>query len=237
MTTYPAEGINWSFSKLMMYEQCAMRFKLRYIDKLPEPPQPEDSPLARGSRIHDRIDHYINGQTDRYVETEARAIEVFIPIIERLRELREAGQATAEENIFFDANWDLCDRSDVWLWLKKDYNVNDEERNRTITGDWKSGKSKYKTVEHIQQLQLYVACDALEFPDADEHVAELGYVDEGWIRTATYTHEEALKFVGRFQARADRIYKDRFFRPNANKVTCRFCPYSPRGTGACPVGV
>lgn len=243
-STYPAEGINWSFSKLIMYESCALRFKLKYIDRLPEPPQPEDSPLERGSRIHDRIDSFINGKTDTYDEPEAKKIGIFVPIIERLRELREAGQATAEQNIFFDEDWELCGRSKVWLWLKKDFNVRigddvqDRTRvTRTITGDWKSGKSTYKTVEHIQQLQLYVACDALEFPNATEHEAELHYVDEGWIRRATYTHEEGLKFVGRFQMRADRIYKDRFFRPNPNKVTCKWCPYSPRGTGACPVGV
>lgn len=231
---------NWSFSKLMMYENCAMRFKLKYIDQLPEPPQPKDSPLERGSRIHDRIDQYINGVTHTYAEPEAKKIDVFVPIIEHLRTLREAGMATAEQDIFFNADWELCDRSSVWLWLKKDFNVYDyysKDGPRTITGDWKSGNSAYKTVEHIQQLQLYVACDALEFPDAVEHVAELHYVDEGWIRSATYTHEEALKFVGKFQARADRIYNDRFFRPNANKVTCKWCPYSPRGTGACPVGV
>ena len=45
------------------------------------------------------------------------------------------------------------------------------------------------------------------------------------------------KIVGRFDARAQRIYNDRFFKSNANKVTCRYCPFSPRGTGACPVGV
>src|SRR5690554_4952434 len=115
ISAFPAAGINWSFSKLMMYEGCAMRFKLRYIDKLPEPPQPEDSPLARGSRIHDRIDNFINGATDRYEEPEAKAIDTFVPIIERLRELREAEQATAEQNIFFDVNWELTERSKVWL--------------------------------------------------------------------------------------------------------------------------
>lgn len=239
---------NWSFSKLMMYESCPMQVKLKYIEKMPEPPLPPDNPMERGSRIHNRIEDYLLGKTDTYAEPEAKKINVFVPVIERLRELCAAGQATAEQDIFFDQDWEITDRQNVWLWAKKDYAVYDEDGTirlknydingpRTVTGDWKSGKSAYKTMEHIQQLQMYVACDAIQFPDAVVHIAELGYVDEGWIRRAEYTHEEALKFIGRFDARVDRLYNDKLFRPNANKVTCKWCPYSPRGTGACPVGV
>lgn len=228
---------NWSFSKLMMYEACPMRVKLKYIERLPEPPLPPENPLERGSRIHNRIEDYIVGKTSVYQEPEAKKIEVFVPVIGHLRTLHGTGQATAEQDIFFDENWNLTNRKNVWLWLKKDYNVKDNANLRVITGDWKSGKSGYKTMEHIQQTQLYVACDALQFEWAETFDAELGYVDEGWIRRATYQREEALKFIGRFDARADRLYNDKFFRPNANKITCRYCPFSPRGTGACPVGV
>ena len=232
-----AAGINWSFSKLMMYETCAFRWKLKYIERMPEPPLPPDNPMERGNRIHNHNERYIKSEVSTLDGNEARQITKFKPVLDRLQELHACGMATAEEDIFFNVDWELTDRQSVWLWLKKDFSVVDEANSRTITGDWKSGKSAYKAVEHVQQLQLYAACDALEYPDFDEHVVELHYVDEGHVKQATYAHEQALRFVGRFQQRVDRLYADRMFRPNPNKVTCKWCPYSPRGTGACPVGV
>lgn len=230
------DNINWSFSKLAMYESCPLQFKLRYIEKLPEPPRPPDNPLERGNRIHDNLEKFVKSE-GTLRDNEARKIVEFTPALEHLQQLYLEGKAVAEDNWWFSRDWDPCDRKHVWLWSKLDFNVHDETNGHTIVGDYKSGKSGYKTVDHIQQIQLYSAVAALRQDWADTITAELWYVDEGWVRSSTYTREEALKFVGRFDARAQRIYNDRFFKHNANKVTCRFCPFSPRGTGACPVGV
>ena len=232
-----AVGINWSFSKLMMYEGCALRFKLKYIDKLPEPPQPENSPLERGSRIHDHLEKFVKSEAKDLKGIEAKAITAFEPALDHLRLLYSDGMAIAEDDWWFNENWDPCQRKDVWLWSKLDFNVHAEDSALTIVGDYKSGKSGYKTVEHVQQLQLYAAVAALRQDWAETIVAELWYVDEGWVRSNTYTREQALRFVGRFEERVQKMYGDRFFRPNANKITCKWCPYSPRGTGACPIGV
>lgn len=232
-----AEGINWSFSKLMMYEGCALRFKLKYIDRLPEPPQPENSPLERGSRIHDHLEKFVKGDTPSLKGIEAKQIDAFEKPLEHLRVLYSDGMAIAEDDWWFDTDWTPCEKPNVWLWSKLDFNVHDEANGLTIVGDYKSGKSAYKALEHVQQVQLYGAVAALRQEWAETIVAELWYVDEGWVRSNTFTREQALKFVGRFNQRVERMYGDRFFRPNANKITCKWCPYSPRGTGACPVGV
>lgn len=233
MTCFDAAGINWSYSKLSMYESCPMRFRLRYIDRLPEPPQPPDSPLERGSRIHTRLERFIKGTGP--MDDEAKKIDAFVPMLTHLQALYAAGMATVEDNWYFDADWTPCDRDNVWLWVKLDYNVTDPDHDRTIVGDFKSGRSTYKTIEHVQQLQLYAACAALRQASATRIVVELPYLDEGWIRPAEYTREQALWFVGRFNQRAGRIYADRLFRPNPNRTTCRYCPFNSQGTGACPV--
>lgn len=230
-----ADNINWSFSKLIMYEGCPMRFKLKYIDRMPEPPQPPDSPLERGSRIHDNLELFIKGEAT--LKNEAKALDKFEPAMQHLKMLYAEGMAVAEDDWWFNADWDPCERKEVWLWSKLDFNVQDIPNRHTIVGDYKSGKSGYKTVEHIQQTQLYAATACLRQEWAETATAELWYVDEGWVRTSTYTREQALRYVGRFDQRVQRLYNDRFFRPNANRITCRWCPFSPRGTGACPVGV
>jgi CRISPR/Cas system-associated exonuclease Cas4 (RecB family) len=232
---------NWSFSRLMTYESCPQQFKFKVIDRLPEPPKADDNPMERGNRIHRNLELFVKGEAT-VLTNEAKQIQAFRPALEHLRALYAAGMAVTEEDWLFDRDWDETQKRNaerpIWLWAKLDASVLDQANARAIAVDYKSGKSQYKQIEHVQQLQLYAALTALKYPYADEIHAELWYVDEGHVRPAVYTREEALRFVGRFDVRAQRLYDDKFYRPNPNVQTCKFCPYGPRnGTGVCPVGV
>lgn len=227
---------NWSYSSLAVYEQCPMRFKLAKIDRLPEPPRPPDNPLERGNRVHNHLERFVKGEVSS-AACEAKRIEDFKPALERSRALYAVGAASVEENWWFDKDWSVCGRNDVWLWSKLDLNVMDEANAHSIIVDYKTGRSAYKAVDHIQQMQLYAAATAVRQEWANTITVELWYVDEGHVKPQTFTREQALMYVGRFDLRAKRIYADQFFRPNPNRESCRYCPYSPRGTGACPVGV
>ena len=226
--------INWSFSKLSVYESCAYRYKLQYIEKLPQLPLKPDNPMERGNRIHNALELYVKGEGP--IDCEAKTLTKFEPALTHLQELYSVDMATAEDNWWFNQDWSVCNRDDVWLWSKLDFNVMDRENATSIVGDYKSGRSGYKTIEHVQQLQLYAAVTALRQDWAETIVTELWYVDEGWVRGATYTREEALRFVGRFDSRAQRIYNDKLYRPNPNIHTCRYCPFGKsNGTGTCAV--
>ncbi len=227
----------WSFSMLMKYETCPMRVRLQYIERLPEPPPPPTSPLERGNREHKRLEHFVTGVAPQLVGCEATHTEDFLPALKHARTLFEADQATAEQAWYFDADWNPCAREGAWLTAILDLNVQDEERQLVIPVDFKTGKSQYKAVEHVQQTQFYSGLAALKFEWADTIAPELWYLDEGHIRASTYTREQALMYVGRFNQRAQAMFSDTLFRPRPSKMACRYCPYSPRGTGACPVGV
>jgi CRISPR/Cas system-associated exonuclease Cas4 (RecB family) len=232
-----AHAFNWSFSSLMIYEACPLRFKLAKIDRLPELPRPPDNPMERGNRIHGRLEKYVKGESNE-MDEEAKAIRTFVPLIEHARVLYAEGKATAEQDWLFNRDWDDCNRNDVWLWAKLDLNVQDMQNGLVVPIDYKSGKSQFKQIEHVQQLQLYSGLAALRYEWAETITSELWYVDEGHIKSYTVNREEALKYIGRFEKRADRIYEDKHFRANPNMITCAYCPYGPRrGTGACPVGV
>lgn len=228
---------NWSFSTLMKYEQCPMRVKLEKIDRAPEPPPKPDSPLERGNREHSRYERFVKGDAAALDGAEAKSFADFLPLLQHARELCESGMVEAEENWLFDENWEPCDREKVWLWTKVDLNVQDPDNGVTVVVDYKTGKSAYKALEHVQQMQLYAAVAALRQELAAKVIVELWYVDEGWCKQLSYTRDQALSYVGRFQSRASALMEDKYFRPNPNIHNCRFCPYSPRGTGACPVGV
>jgi RecB family exonuclease len=228
---------NWSFSTLMDYESCPLRFKFKKIDRVPEPPRPADNPLERGNRVHAELEAFVKGDIGTLKNSEAKRLGAFENALEDARSLYAEGQASVEENWLFDEDWSVCDRDSVWLWSKLDLNVRDEAKCTSIVVDYKTGGSVYKALDHAQQMQLYAAATALRQEWTDTIVVELWYVDEGHLKQQTYTREQALSFVGRFDQRAQRIYADRFFRPNPNKMVCRYCPYSPRGNGHCPVGV
>lgn len=227
---------NWSFSSLMNFETCPMRFKLKQIDRLPELPRPPDNPMERGNRIHKRLELFVQGEGP--MDHEARAIDAFLDALNDLRELYALGIAITEDDWLFNRDWEQCDKTSPWLWAKLDFCVQDKPRSTVIVGDYKSGKSAYKAVEHVQQLQLYAAVAALMYEWADTIIAELWYVDEGHVKQLEFTREEALRLVGRFQVRADKIYEEKLWKPNPNVMSCKYCAYGPRnGTGACPVGI
>lgn len=227
-------ALNWSFSKLMVYEQCPLHFKFAKIDRVPEPPRKPNDPLERGNRIHKRLECYVQGTGP--MDTEAKSIAKFEPILTHARELYRVGLATTERDWLFNRDWELCEQSEVWLWAKLDLSVVDEPHQLAIAVDYKSGKSTYKQIEHVQQMQLYAALTALKFEWAQTVIAELYYLDEGWVKSVTYAREDALRFVGRFDRRAQRIYDDKLFRPNPTRMTCKWCPYGVQnGNGHCPV--
>lgn len=248
------QSFNWSFSKLTLYESCPLQFKFRYIDKIPEPERPADNPLERGNRIHNNLEMFVKNEPGGdLADNEAKRIEPFKPALNHLRTLYDCGMAHAEDNWFYNDAWEVepacgkcngclrgrtCYEAKIWLWSKLDFFVIDEDNSHAIVGDYKSGKSMYKAIEHVQQLQLYTAVAAIRYPHLAKITAELWYVDEGHVKSFTCTNEEAMRFIGRFDQRVQRIYDDRFFRPNPNKITCAYCPYGPRrGNGHCPVGV
>lgn len=231
MSVLPS-GFNWSFSKLTMFEQCALRFKFKYVDRVPEPPPKPDNPMERGNREHKRLEDYTLGRTSTLNGCEGKATGEFKAVIDEVRSLISLGQGTAEQDWFFDSDWKPTTRENVWLWLKLDAFVRDDTS--AVAIDYKTGKSVYKAVEHAQQLQLYAACLALKYPDIHHIVTELWYLDEGHVKANRFSSEEAIRMVDRFDQRANAIYTARYFRANPSKQTCRWCPYGANGNGHCP---
>lgn len=231
---------NWSFSSLQDYQECPYRFRLKRIDKLPELPREPDNPLERGNRVHDHLERFVKGTVLSLDGCEAKKIELFKPLLKVARVHFENGIASVEENWTFDRDWESCDKKDerLWLWAKLDLNVRNEPRRITVVVDYKTGKSDYKAIQHLKQMQLYAAIAALRQPWADTIIVELWYVDEGKITSRVFTREQALRFVKQFTNEAEKIYADQYFKPTPSQHACNYCAFGPRkGTGTCPRGV
>lgn len=227
---------DWSFSKLVSYEECPFRVKLRYIERKPMPELKPGNPLERGQRIHDNLERYVKGECD--LGQEAKAISVFQDMLDHMQVLYREERIIVEDDWFFSPDWSICDKEDRCLWVKLDYCGFNEDTATIVIGDWKSGKSSSNTIKNAQQTQLYAVAVAQKFDWVENIITELAYVDEGKIVPFHYSADGALKLMDGFQRRADRMMSDKTFRANPHAQNCYYCPYGPKnGTGACPVGV
>ena len=226
--------LHWSYSMLALYRSCPFAVKLKYIERAPEPPPTPDREAAneRGVRIHKGLEDAVmhGGPTP----PEAA---YFAENVEQLRGLRtnEHVHVEVEKRTYFDSNWSVTNASDYWLVVVRDAFVVTPEYALTI--DYKTGKRYGNEVKHFSQMSLYAVCAWLEYPMYQEYPTELWYLDQKHLQPHDFSRTALMKHRAAFDAEVDVMLSDKFFRPRPSRPTCKFCPYSPRGTGACPVGV
>ena len=87
----------WSYSRLNVFEQCKLRAKLAYIDRIPElerplPPGKTEHANDRGTRIHKAAELFVQGGIELIPE-----LRVFREEFLRLRELYKQGKVSLEQ--------------------------------------------------------------------------------------------------------------------------------------------
>jgi RecB family exonuclease len=227
---------NWSASSLARFEQCAYYLYLSRILRSPKPPEPDDSPLVRGTRIHEDAERYVRGETQDMPRSLAKFGEQF----QDLRALHEAGKVKCEEDWGFTRLWEPTEYlgKDCWALIKCDAVVELEHNNVRVI-DYKTGKSMGKEVSHGFQMQIYAAGAIARYPEATLIETQLWYLDEGKTRSKVYTPDQVKVLRGRLDARADKLTGAVAFPAKPNRNNCRWCEYGPNngGTNACPYGV
>jgi hypothetical protein len=218
----------WSWSKLSLYRKCPLAARFKYLDRIPEPPRPTDDKGAeRGLRIHKGMELYLLEGAPLPIE--AAKFE------EQAGALRDMAPAV-EKKMFFDSCWKPCDEEDHWLIVIQDASVN-QPGEFALSVDFKTGKRFGNEAAHMGQKTIYSIANWLTDPACDSYTSEMWYIDQADIWSTTFTAEQLAHWRAKFDDEVDRMLNDRIFRPRANTHSCRFCPYSPRGNGHCPVGV
>ena len=218
----------WSYKKYSMYQQCPFRVKLKYLERLPEPPPDAkgDAARLRGIEMHEEMELAVKGG-----DIPPYAVQ-FTEIIENMRE----NGAKAEEDMFLNNQWQPHNGwPGHWLQVKQDVVVHTDDY--LLTGDWKSGKRFGNEHSHYKQMQLYAVAAWRTYPDFAQYTCELYYLDKNDVWTIDFQVPQLEKALRDFDEAVDRMFNDKIFRPRPSKDNCRFCPYGPQGTGACPVGV
>lgn len=228
---------SWSYSRLMDFESCPYKAKLKLIDKIPEPERPlppgkTEHANDRGTRVHNECELFVRGegplpQEARYFEDELKSLQ---------RQYKK-GMVSLEGEWGFDKEWQPIDWKLAWLRLKLDANVHLTETHAAVI-DYKTGKKFGNEIKHGEQLQLYALAVFLRYPQIQHVTAELWYFDANDLTSLDITRPVGLRSLKPFDKRGRRMTEATEFKPNPNMHSCKYCPYHPaKGSGHCTFGV
>lgn len=221
---------SWSFSGLLTYEQCPYRMKLAKIDRIPEPEPKEDSPLVRGSIMHQIAEDYITGQRD-----DVSGIKHFQDDLARYRDEYQAGTCEVEGEWGYDNTWTPTDWKTAWLRMKLDVLVRKDDTAEIC--DWKTGRKDGNQIKHTQQGQLYAIGTFLRYPDVQNLQVSFKYLDKNATLDLNYTRNDIIRPMQQFNKRAKAMTEATTFPPKPNQHNCKWCPYGNNGNKECPFAV
>jgi CRISPR/Cas system-associated exonuclease Cas4 (RecB family) len=220
-----------SYSRLQVFEQCALRAKLQYVDKIPDP-MPRTA-ADRGTAIHLEAEHFTNGTIPDLPSTLNKFRDEFYSL--KTSFLNK--QVSLEGEWGFDANWQVTDYRAAWMRIKADAVVS-LTPDHSVVIDFKTGRKFGNEIKHGEQLQLYALATFIRNPYVQKVTAELWYLDQDDITTLEIPRSLAInKYLKLYDRRAKQMTNASRFEPNPNIHSCKYCPYGPRGTGHCKVGV
>lgn len=222
-----------SISRLHVFEKCPLRAYFAYAERIPEPEHAKSAAAERGSLIHDNGELFVRGE-----QKLAKEWKHFLPEMASLKAAFEEGRVTLEEEWAFDANWAPCawNSSTVFCRMKLDACVNIGPHAAVVI-DYKTGKKMGNEVKHTEQGISYALGTWLRNPHLNELYTEFWYLDQNEMMTGTYTPKNLIRLQKNITTRLETMINARTFPAKPNILTCKYCPYSQKGTGHCTRGV
>jgi len=208
---------HWSFSAWECAEQCLFKYKLRYIEKLPQKP---NRWAARGIEIHAMGENYLLGKIQGIPQA-------FTSFATELKGLKEAG-AEAEQWANVTRDWKPAGYENKWIVSKQDARVRLEDESIII--DFKSGKI-YED-KHELQCSLYASIEFALRPKLKKVVTECWYPDQQDVRTWIFTAKELKQEQKVWTERGSKLQSLTEFPPSPSRL-CNYCDYSSKEGGPC----
>ena len=218
-----------SWSRLSDYNQCALKFKLKYLEKNPKFKEDEGaSPhLVRGSNVHKALENYViqstsNGELEVKI-TSLPEVEATKPFVDRF--LTNYTTVIPETQIAINRNWERVE------WFSKDayyraiLDLIALRPSDVAIIDYKTGKMRdYDGGPSGKgQLHLSGAISLHLWPDIPEVSTTYAYVDHRQTITKKFTQADRQELREHFDEEHNRVNSDTKFRPTVNEF-CKWCP-------------
>lgn len=207
---------SWSLSGLHLYEKCPRAARYRYVDRIPVPEPTPDSPMGRGTRIHELAEKFVRGEIE--------FPEELVQFKEDFEQLPKDTKFYMEEEWGYNPQWQPVPYNEAWLKAKLDlgYYLNKSEF-KVI--DYKTGKKDGNEIKHTDQAQLYACAVITRFPMIEFVHTEFWYIDKGQKLKGRYHRDKLEQFKKTFTLRANRMTCDERFIPKPNKYACKWCDF------------
>lgn len=218
----------WSFSRWQTHQQCPLKYKLQFVDKLPVE---QSAAMARGNKVHLGIAAYLTG------EAGAMPAEVKTPFHQQLvMEIADNHRDTAmvEQKWGFTARWTGAAwmGRDVWLRAIADVALCYGDGTAEVI-DWKTGK---KYGHNDDQVELFALTTMAKFHNEARRVTtRLVYIDAGSEEIAEHDAKDFDKLRDKWSRNAEVMLADRQFFPRPNDK-CKFCSFARSAGGPCRHG-
>lgn len=218
---------SWSFSRYSDWKKCPLFFKLKHLEKIPEP---GNAAMARGNTIHGLAEDYLKGKIAK-LPVELKLFEEEFKELRKLYKKRTAGMVV-EDTWAFTNTWDRTVYNDwvgCYLRIKLDC-AHITDGDVMVVRDWKTGKFRDdKNEEYVEQLELYALAALILHPHIKEVRPELDYLDVGVIypppdKPLVYKQSDVAALKKTWEKRVARMFNDKRHAPKANSL-CKFCWY------------
>lgn len=214
----------WSHSALSTFKRCPFQLYLAKIRKVEQ--GPSHPAAARGIKIHDALDMYVQGKTEKLIKD----VKNFREDLKKLRREFKLGLIETEGKWGLDRAWAPCTWEDEQLWGKVIIDVLRREDNHARIIDYKTGKSRYNEVSHGTQMLRYGLATAMRYPDIDLFTTELWYLDENRRVTKEFSRSQLMVFLPGQTEKALELTECRVFIPKPDDFSCKWCNVSPHCT-------
>lgn len=219
----------WSYSRLLDFESCPLKAKLKYVDKIPDL-KPRTA-ADRGTAIHLEAENYVNGT----LPTLPPSLNKLAPQFYSLKEHYRQKHVSLEGEWGFNHEWKPTEYRTAWGRIKADA-VCTISPTTAVVIDFKTGKKFGNEIKHGEQLELYALATFIRNPSLQTVEAELWYLDIDEITSINLTRKQSLtRSLKLFDKRAHFMTNATRFRATPNFNSCKYCPY--KDTEHCHEGV
>lgn len=222
-------GIALSWSRLSDYQQCPLKFKLKYLDKNAKFKEDESaSPhLVRGSNVHKALENYVvqktsNGALEVKI-TSLPEVETTKPFVDRF--INNYEQVIPETQIAINKDWQRVE------WFAKDayyraiFDLIAIRKEDVAIVDYKTGKIREYDggPSGMGQLHLSAGIALHLWPEIPKVTTVYAYVDHKQTLPKTFEQSDAAKIRQHFDNMHDTVNSDDKFKPQVNEF-CKWCP-------------
>lgn len=212
-----------SHSRLNDFQQCPLKFKLKYLEKAFPVEDPNKSPhLVRGGNVHKQLENYvvkkISGQAEIPPST-LPEVENTKPMIDKF--FLEFETVMPEAKLAVNSSWSKVDWFDSDAYYRAQIDLIAMSDNVGLVVDWKTGKvNDYSG--YGGQLHLTAAMVMSVFPQFEELTTAYAYVDHKRTYPIQFQRAELPALVEHFDNESKRVNSEKEWGPTPNEF-CNWC--------------